>query len=147
MKALVIIIIIIGLSAVIGSIIVGSMVFDGKVVDKPYETGLIYDEIQKVKSELRFEILNKEFKKGNNEAIFILKDHLGRPKKDPQIVFMISRPSTIRYDREVPLSYIGDGRYRAEVHFPFHGYWDMKVILLNEQIPIILERRVYVEDK
>jgi len=146
MKALVIIVTIIGLSAVIGSIIVGNMVFDGKVVDKPYETGLIYDEIQKEKSKFRLEILNKDFKRGKNEFIFMLEDNLGRPKTDSHIVLMISRPSTTRYDREIPLSYFGDGKYRAEVYFPLHGHWDIKARLLNEPIPIVLEERVYAKD-
>jgi nitrogen fixation protein FixH len=144
MKALVIIVTIIGLSAVIGSLIVGKAVFDGKVVDKPYETGLLYDEIEKAKKELRFEVLNKELKTGKNEVLFTLKDHLDRPITDPQMVFMISRPSTTRYDREFQFSYAGEGRYKAEVYFPLHGYWDIRLKLLRDWKPVVIEKRVYV---
>jgi len=144
MKALVIIVTIIGLSAVIGSLIVGTAVFDGKVIDKPYETGLAYDEIENAKRELRFDVLNKELKKGRNEVFFTLRDHLDRPIADPQMVFMISRPSTTRYDREFQYYYAGEGRYRAEVYFPLHGYWDIRLKLLKDWKPVIIEKRVYV---
>ncbi len=144
MKALVIIVIIIGLSAVIGSIIVGKAVFDGKVVDMPYETGLAYDEIEKAKKELRFEVLNKELKVGMNEVLFTLKDNNDRPITDPQMVFMISRPSTTRYDSEFTYYFAGEGRYRAEVYFPLHGYWDIRLKLLRDWKPVIIEKRVYV---
>lgn len=47
MKILIIIVGIIGFSAVIGAVIFGMKTFDGLVVDKPYETGLLWDKMQK----------------------------------------------------------------------------------------------------
>ncbi len=145
MKTLVIVVTIIGLSAVIGSIIVGKLMFDGKVVDAPYETGLRYDELEALKAELDLEILNKNLITGENELVFILKDKYGRPLTDPQITLIISRPSTTRYDREYPVSFAGEGRYSSKVLFPFYGYWDIKIRLSYNWKPVILEKRVYVE--
>ncbi len=47
MKTLIITVTIIALSAVIASIIVGESVYDGVVVEKPYEEGLLWDQKQK----------------------------------------------------------------------------------------------------
>lgn len=144
MKTLVIIVTLIGLSAVVGAIIVGSMVFEGKVVDKPYETGLRYDEIEKLKLEIRLELLNKRLYTGKNEIIFILTDNLNKPITDNRLSLMISRTSTTLYDREYRISPVEPGRYRAVVDFPFYGYWAIKVGLIRNGIPLILEKRVYV---
>lgn len=145
MKTLVIVVTIIGLSAVIGSIIIGKLMFDGKVVDAPYETGLRYDELEALKAELALEILNKNLITGENELVFTLKDKYGRPITDPQITLIISRPYSTRDDREYPVSFAGEGRYSSKVQFPFYGYWDIKIRLIYNWKPVILERRVYVE--
>lgn len=145
MKTLVIIVTIIGLSAVVGSIIVGRMVFEGKVVDKPYETGLRYDEMEKLRAELRLELINKEFHRGENEIIFLLKDSLGKPIAEPHLIFIISRPSTTTYDREYQISFIDSGKYKVKVDFPLYGYWDIRVNLTRNHKPVILEKRIYVK--
>src|SRR5919108_6547317 len=46
-----VIISILALSATIGALIVGMRSFEGLVVEKPYETGLAWDELQKQKKE------------------------------------------------------------------------------------------------
>ncbi|GAB4543497.1 MAG: hypothetical protein Fur0020_12980 [Thermodesulfovibrionia bacterium] len=146
MKTLVIIVTIIGLSAVIGSIIVGTMVFEGKVTERPYETGLRYDEMEKAKEEIIFDIETKDLKKGENELIFTLKDKEGRPITDPQLTLKVSRPSTALYDRQYPLNFNSPGRYSARVSFPLHGYWDIKIEFLWHWRPVMIEKRVYVFD-
>jgi nitrogen fixation protein FixH len=155
MKVLVIIVTVIGLSAVAGSIIVGILVFDGKVVEHPYETGLIYDETERTKSEIKLEILNRGFHKGENQIVFTIKDRNNMPiiqdskfkiqdSKSQQIKLVISRPSTTRYNREVPLVYVAEGKYRADVVFPLQGLWDLELKLMRNGKPVSLEKRVYV---
>ncbi|RJQ15309.1 MAG: hypothetical protein C4560_10705 [Nitrospiraceae bacterium] len=51
MKTLIVIVTIIALSAVVGAIVVGVRVFDGVVVENPYETGLEWDRIQNEKAD------------------------------------------------------------------------------------------------
>lgn len=146
MKTLVIVVTIIGLSAVIGSIIVGTLTFDGKVVESPYETGLRYDELEDIKAELSLEIVNKDLTIGENDVVFTLKDKYNRPITDPQTTLMISRPSTNKFDREYQISFVEPGRYRAKVFFPVYGYWDIKIGFIYNWKPIILEKRVYIEE-
>lgn len=143
MKTLVIIVTIIGLSAVVGSIIVGRMVFEGKVVDKPYETGLRYDEIEKARTLFVFEILNKEFHRGDNDIIFTIKDTSGKVVTDTNVIFALSRPSTTVYDREYNVNLVGS-RYMAKVNIPLKGYWDVRIRFTMEGKPVVLEKRVYV---
>ncbi|MCX7793854.1 MAG: FixH family protein [Thermodesulfovibrionales bacterium] len=145
MKALVIIVTIIGLGAVAGSIIVGRMVFDGKVVEKPYETGLIYDEIERAKSEMELEILNPVFRKGENELLFMIKDRKGNVPEESRIKLTVGRPYTASFDREYMVNLTGPATFRAKVDFPLYGYWDIRVSLTNNQKPVILEKRIFVE--
>lgn len=145
MKTLVIIVTIIGLSAVIGSIIVGKSVFEGKVVDKPYEMGLRYDEIEKARASVIFEILNRRIHSGENDIVFTIKE---RDKQilDQQIEgLIISRPSTSVYDRRYPVNFVSPGRFSAKVNFPMHGYWDIKIVSRWDGKTVNLEKRVYVE--
>lgn len=146
MKTLVTVVTIIGLSAMIGSIIVGRMVFEGKVIDKPYETGLRYDEMEKAKAELSFKMVNKEFHKGENEIFFLLEDSLGRPVTEPHPVFIISRPATTIYDRQYKVSLVGQGKYMVKVDFPLYGYWDIRISITKEGKSVILEKRIYVHE-
>lgn len=143
MKTLVIIVTIMGLSAVIGSIIVGRMVFEGKVVDKPYETGLRYDEIEKAKAELRFDLLNSDFRVGENEIIFTLKDNAGRSVIDSHIALIITRPSTGLYDRQYRVDLIEPGKYRTRINLLLQGHWDINIRFLYKGQPLDLEKRIY----
>ncbi len=143
MKALVVIVTIIGLSAVIGSIIVGKMVFEGKVVDKPYETGLRYDEMEKTKARFIFKLLNKEFHAGDNDIIFSIMDTSGIAVTDPHIILTLSRPSTTTYDREYRVNFIESGKYTARIRIPVAGYWDMKIRFIHDSQTVILEKRIY----
>lgn len=145
MKALVIIVTIIGLSAIVGSIIVGKMVFDGKVVDKPYEMGLRYDEMEREKEDLRFEILNRELYTGENVIIFTVSDIRNGYIKDQYVEFFISRPHTSKYDRKYKADLVESGRYKAKVLFPLFGYWDLKIKIKKDEKTVILEKKVYVK--
>jgi len=50
MRTAIILICILALAATLGTVVVGMRTFDGLVVDKPYETGLAWDEIQRQKA-------------------------------------------------------------------------------------------------
>ena len=70
MKAALIIVTLIGLSAVIGAVIVGRSTFDGTVVDRPYERGLEYDAVQREKaaSGWSVHIATPSFRVGRNPS-------------------------------------------------------------------------------
>ncbi len=146
MKTLVVIVIIVGLLTVAASIIVGSFLFDGRVAERPYEEGLEYDNIERLKSEFSFNLLTEDCKKGENEVIFSI-HHREVPITDLTLNFILSRPGTDRYDNRSMVEYIKPGVYKAKVTFPEYGYWDMKIRIIWQWREVALTKRVYVKDK
>ncbi len=146
MKILIVLVIIAGLSTVVGSIIVGSLLFDGKVTERPYEEGLEYDNIEKMRSELTLNLLTEDLLKGENEIIFSIY-HERLPVTDLTLNFILSRPGTVRYDRRFMVEYIKPGLYRTRVSFPEYGYWDIKIKMVWQWKDVTLMKRVFVKDK
>lgn len=146
MRILIIIVVIIGFGAVIGSIVVGQRVFEGKVVDKPYETGLAWDEMQRGKAELRADIKNTEFKTGNNEIIFSISDKDGKPLSNQSVKITVSRPTTTAHDQKYDASKQSDGYYHAAVKLNLYGYWDLKINIVRNGKSVTLEKRIFAEE-
>jgi len=144
-RALIVLVIIIGLAAVAGSLIVGSRTFDGKVTERPYETGLAWDRLQKEKeaSGLSFSLKNKEYTLGENEVIFAVLDREGKPFTGVVRSLVVSRPATASYDRTYPLASPQHGLYRLPVHLPLPGYWDLKAQILHQGRELLFEERIY----
>ncbi|MDI6801835.1 MAG: FixH family protein [Thermodesulfovibrionales bacterium] len=146
MRILIIIVAIIGFGAVIGSIVVGQRVFEGKVVDKPYETGLMWDKMQREKAELRVDIKNTEFKTGNNEIVFSISDKEGKPLSASSVKLTVSRPTTTAHDMEYKAFRQLDGYYHAAVKLNLYGYWDLKINIVRDGRSIMLEKRIFAEE-
>lgn len=147
MRILIILVSIIALSAVIGSVIVGEKVFDGLVVEKPYEKGLQWDRTQNEKAELGWHVVlrNRTFIPGDNEVIFSVLDKEGKQLAGAQAAVTMSRHSTTAYDKNYETTRLGDGSYKALVHFPLYGYWDLKVTVSHEKKSVVYEEKVYVK--
>ena len=125
MKLTIIIVAIIGFGAVAGAIIVGTRSFDGVVTKDPYETGLIWDEIQKtrVDSGITIRLTANQFKMGTQLVQFTIEK--SRPVNIDSITLIRSRPSTVDLDKETGVDRLADNRYQAEVDFPLIGNWDL----------------------
>lgn len=148
MKTLISIVVIVGLSAVIGAVVIGIQSFDGTVTAKPYEEGLAWDEAHKDRSELGCSVkLNTGIlKMGDNDLQFNLLDKQGSPLNLSSAVSLsLSRPSTDAYDRRVDVEKLGEGLYRALVNFPLYGQWDIKIYLNKNDKKIEFKERVFVE--
>ena len=147
MRALIIIVSIIVLSAVAGSIIVGVMTFDEKVTEKPYETGLLWDQIQKEKeaSGLSVSTMNKGFTAGDNELVFSVAGREGSPLSGVVSSVLVSRPSTSAYDRVYPVADPRDGLYRVKVYLPLYGYWVLKTKVSHNGGSLTFEEKIFAE--
>ncbi|MDO8723876.1 MAG: FixH family protein [Syntrophales bacterium] len=147
MRALIIIVSIIVLSAVAGSIIIGVMTFDEQVTEKPYETGLLWDQIQKEKeaSGLSVSIMNKGFTAGDNELVFSVAGREGRRLSGVVSSVLVSRPSTSAYDRVYPVADPRDGLYRVKVHLPLYGYWVLKTEVSHNGGSLTFEEKIFAE--
>ncbi|MBI5055190.1 MAG: FixH family protein [Nitrospirae bacterium] len=148
MKILIIIVSIIALSAVGGSIIVGEKMFDGVVVEKPYEQGLLWDRIQDSKSELGWSavINNGKIKTGDGEVSISVFDKEGKPLSDATVSLIVSRPSTNAYDKDYKTVKLHEGLYTAAVNFPLYGYWDMKIHVGRKGKDALLEERIFADN-
>jgi len=147
-KTLISIVVLAGMAAVIGAIVVGVESFDGTVTAKPYEEGLAWDEVQHQRAALGWSMkLNTGmFKVGENGLQFTVLDKKGAPLDLPAAVSLsISRPSTDAYDRAFDIDKIEGGLYRASVNFPLYGLWDIKVYLMHNEKSMIFEKRVFVD--
>lgn len=147
MKILIIMVVIIGVAAVAGSIFVGVQSFDGIVTEHPYETGLMWDEIQRKKDEFGWsvEIANRDLRTGGNDLEISVMDRNGKPVTGSSVSVMISRPSTSTYDKHVKSIQTGKGVFISPVTFPLFGYWDIEVNVTRAGENLLFEKRIYVE--
>ncbi len=149
MKLLLIIVSIIGLSAVIGAVVVGTRTFDGTIVDKPYEHGLAYDAVhhEKEVSGWNVEILNKTFTSGTNDILLSVTDRNGKSLTDAEIVLSISRPSSKAFDRTFKAVKKENGQFIAQADLPLYGYWIASVQVTEKSKSIVFEKTLFAEQK
>lgn len=133
--------------AVAGSFIVGIKSFDGTVTERPYEEGLLWDEIRNKKAALGWsvDIKKRQFTTGSNDITISVLNKLKGPLKDTNISVMVSRPSTTAYDRDVKAVKLKEGLYRANIDFPIFGYWDMTIEVRKERERLPFKKRIFVE--
>jgi nitrogen fixation protein FixH len=149
MKALIAIIIIVGLAAIAGPIIFGIKSFDGTVTENAYEKGLVWDDLQKKKTGLGWnvQIGGGKLRTGDNDMIIYTNDRDGSPLSGSSISVMIARPGISRYDRDVDSVKLKEGIYRVKVNFPVYGYWDVIIEVTNENNNLSFTKRIYVEKR
>jgi len=135
MRNLIVIISIAVAAMTIATIIVGSRMFDGVVVERPYDTGLAWDEAQKRQARLGWKVVvvNANLKVGSNELILVVSDRDGTPLKDATVVVTVSRPSTKAYDRIYRAMPGGGGRYQVPISLPLVGLWDIRTEITRQE--------------
>ena len=145
MKFLIILVVIIGLSAVFGAIIVGRNSFEGIVAEKPYDYGLLWDKEQKARADsgLHTEIMNKTFRVGENRLIIKLLDRERNVIKGAALTVLVSRPSTTVYDRRYDALPSSDNLYYSAVYLPLYGYWDVKLQVSEGRSTVSFEHKIY----
>lgn len=112
----------------VGTIYIGSRTFDGTVVDRPYETGLAWDERQKRQEKLGWRVVidHSSVTQGENVIMLLLMDRKGVPLTDATVELTLSRPSTRELDRTCRVRPLGNGRYQVMFSVPLAGLWDLR---------------------
>jgi nitrogen fixation protein FixH len=143
----IIVVVLIGLAAVLGAIIVGSRSFEGIVTKHPYEKGLQWDKIQEERLSLgwKADFMNSGFTTGENEMVIILRGRDDLPMRDAHAVVTLSRPNTVAYDRTYNFAGTGGGLYRGKVQFPLYGNWDVNIHIVRGGDSLDLVKEIYVE--
>ncbi len=129
LTVIIVLVCVFALAATIGTIVIGSRSFEGTVVDKPYETGLAWDEARRKRESLGWSAVLQEamYKTGKNDLIVIVRDKNGSPLSDAVVSIAISRPSTRAFDRTYRTVARPNGRYRAAIDLPLYGSWEVTI--------------------
>jgi nitrogen fixation protein FixH len=148
MKTLLTAVVVIGLAAVAGAVIVGTRVFDGTVVEDPYERGIAWDEdhARLASSGLRAELVGKSFRTGEN-LVSLNVFQREEPFEGKSVTVEVSRPSSTAHDRTFTALRGMDGVFRAMIDLPLQGNWDLVLVVDGEEDPVRIRRRIYVGAK
>jgi len=141
MRATLIFVTLIGLGAVVGAVVVGSLVFDGTVVEHPYERGIAWDDdrARHEASGITSVLATVFFRKGENDLVLRAWDRSGTPLEDERLSLRIGRISSSAHDRTYTATRRENGTYGASVELPLKGRW--AVTLLVERGGSLLEFR------
>jgi len=147
MRILIIVIIITALAATIGAIVIGRQSFEGLVVEKPYETGLTWDESRQKQASLgwKVSVQGAPFKTGKNELIVNILDKNGTPITDAIITVTVSRPSTRAYDKAYRTVRQADDRYHAFIGLQLYGNWDLIIDVSRNNDRSIFKEAIFAE--
>lgn len=149
MRTVIIMISIIALAATAVTIAVGMKIFDGVVVEKPYDAGLAWDETRRNKDALGWDLKlrNGPFRTGRNELSLEALDRNGRQLDKAVVSVTTSRPSTRAYDKTYPAVRTPDGKYRTSIDLPLFGSWDLKVEVGRGSDRCSFNNRIYAEQQ
>ena len=147
MKLLITLVSIIGIAAVVGSIVVGLKSFDGTVTENPYKKGLLWDDVRKKTNELGWsvEMRNGRFSPGKNDLILSVRDKDGKPLTGSTVSVMTGRTATSKYDRHFDTVALNEGTFSVSVPFPLYGYWDIKIEVSQNGDALSFTKRVFVQ--
>lgn len=149
MKTLIAIAVIIGVGAVAGSIVVGVRSFDGTVTEHPYEEGLRWDEIQKNKSDLGWQVNIDEssLAVGENKFMISVIDRHGKPLEGSDLAVTAGRPATAEHDQHAAAVEVDKGVFRTSVDFMLKGHWDIKIDVARGGDAASFNKRIYVKKR
>lgn len=149
MKLVIFAVVVAGLAAVVGAIVVGNSSFDGTVVDNAYEAGLKWDNIRKAREEsgLRPEIMNRPLRTGGNTLRIGISGPDGKPYNAEFIRARLTRPFASREDRRLMMKKTGEGIFENDVVFSDYGLWNISITVPFGEKEVVFDEQLYVEKK
>ena len=132
-----------------GTIYIGSRTFDGLVVDRPYETGLAWDETQRRQERLGWRVIlsHDALLQGENKIVIRPVDRKGASLNDATVDVILSRPSTGDYDRTYRARPLRDGRYQVVITLPLAGLWDLRTAVSRGQERYEASERIEAKER
>jgi nitrogen fixation protein FixH len=140
-------VVVVGLGAVVGAVVVGLRVFDGTVVDRPYERGLAWDEERERReaAELDVSIDGGFFRVGLNNVV-VRVSRKGEPVVDGSVGLRLNRPGTGEHEKRYRALRRDDGAYAFPAVFPLPGRWEAVVVVERDGLPLEYRHTVTVEE-
>jgi nitrogen fixation protein FixH len=148
MRATLIFVTLIGLGAVVGAVVVGSLVFDGTVVEHPYERGIAWDDdrARHEASGITAVLVTASFRKGENDLVLRAWDRSGTPLEDERLSLRIGRISSGAHDRTYTATRRENGTYGASVELLLKGRWAVTVLVERGGNPLEFRHEITVEE-
>jgi len=134
----------IGLLTIAPSIYIGIKYFDGKVVEKPYESGLTYNEDKKFISDngLDLKILNNK-KNGDNVVLeFVFDKNDGVSVADTS--FFITRPASDQDLIQINTEQGADGAYKSNFSLKTMGNHILKMVSTINGKHVQIQKSFYI---
>jgi len=129
MKAALAVSILLGIGAIVGAVVVGTLTFDGTVTDDPYDTGLRWDENRKLKKELGWtvDLESRRYVVGQNRLRFRLKDSEGNPVAPDALTIEAGRLDTNQFTFAIHDCRQENELYDCPVEIPVPGRWELRL--------------------
>lgn len=149
MKLLIVLITVLGLAVVLGTVIIGGTLFDGTVVDKPYDKGIKWDKTQSVQQKIFVNAETKALAKGANLFIFTITNKEGLPLNIKNVSVTRTRPHTTRFDWTEEANMSEGNKYVAKMDINDYGQWQIRVSFdyenetLSYVFPFMVKSRAY----
>lgn len=147
-KILLVAVVLIGLGAVAGAVVVGIISFDGTVVENPYERGISWDteRVRREASGIRIRIVSTAFRVGANTLVFQAFGDGGEPVADKRLAVRLSRAETDEHDRIYTAIGRGDGTFTFDLDLTLPGRWEMAILVERRGAVLEFPASIYAGD-
>lgn len=137
MRAFLVFVAVVGFGAVVGAVVVGLRVFEGTVVERPYEEGLTWGERQRERMEsgLHVALEGKSFRTGGNLVVVRITRN-GEPAAGEKAGLLLRRPGTGAFTERYDLDGRGDGTYATVAELPLPGRWEAVITVYQSGRPL-----------
>ncbi|MDA8082505.1 MAG: FixH family protein [Nitrospiraceae bacterium] len=146
MKALIVFVTAVALTAVIGAIVIGSRSFEGIVTKHPYETGIAWDRTrhERIESGWGVRINGESIHTGDVSLPITVTDRENHALTGAAVTVTLSRPASAAYDATYAAVESVPGIYTAAARFPLYGYWDVKITVSHDKKRVSFDKRLYI---
>jgi nitrogen fixation protein FixH len=132
-----------------GFIYLSKIHYSGVVTENAYDEGLEYNKLleeRRQQNTLGWQVKLKFKGDIKGKLVLTLKDREGKPIKDADIMVLVMRPVTDRYDFQVKLVETKrSGQYQAPIEFPKLGQWQLYVTINAGKEKYIHKERVVLK--
>jgi nitrogen fixation protein FixH len=102
--------------------------WSGLSVEQPYDRGIKYNqvlEVDRAELALGWKVTGRY---DGRRIVVELHDRDGKAVNGAKVVASLERPTSEGYDKDLPLSAEGDGRYGTDARVSLPGQWDLRVV-------------------
>lgn len=129
------VVVVAGIGAVLGGIVVGARTFEPTVVEKPYEQGLVHDETKAKRQTLGWHVQNltPDVAAGDVILNFNLLGKEKYPLSNAECALRLVRSGNAKATQELAVSGSADGVCSFKTHLPEAGPWNGTLVVTHKK--------------